>query len=578
MKISKKIYRNKSKIFLLAGTLAFLSCQDYLDVDTDKDNSTNAPLNLLLTSIEVNVDNTTDFLNYTGDILQVYTHQMVVREEQDQYGTKVNNINVLNEWNNTYLTLTNIETLIKQGTESGDMVYVGLAQLQKAYLMSVAVDLFGDVPYTEAGQLASGGIISPKFDNQAEIYAAIMDLIETGKANVASDAGIQKPAADDLFYGGDTEKWIKFANTFKLKLYNQTRLSPNFDQAGFDALIAENNFFDSNDDDFQFNHQNTLSPSDERNKFFLESYNSTQFTTYMSPWFYEILKGMNPNIHTGNEDPRIPYYFFNQLEDGQLPPDLGDPATGNPKADYWDSSTGFFTIRFGSIGPYRDFSTENSYTYPGIFPAGGRYDDNQGGNVNDMMNNDPDAPAPPTGIAPHRILTYAEFLYIQAELIHVGKLTGNEGAKLQAAMEASFAKVDEVVDNNQAPQTIPNLVGSAAVTTFIGNVMAEFNAASADKKLEIMMTQKWVATFGDPFDQYNDYRRTGYPILANPNSTSPEYQLDNGDGFPLEDSQTVLNNPFPLSFYWPQSELEVNANAPIQKVGLGDYRIFWDIN
>jgi SusD/RagB-like outer membrane lipoprotein len=578
MKISKKIYRNKSKIFLLAGTLAFLGCQDYLDVDTDKDNSTNAPLNLLLTQIEVNLDNTTDFLNYTGSILQVYTHQMVVREEQDQYGTKVNNILVLNEWNNTYLTLTNIEALIRQGTESGDMVYVGLAQLQKAYLMSVAVDLWGDVPFSEATQLATGGIISPKFDNQAQIYAAIMELIETGKANIASDEGTQKPSSDDLFYGGDTEKWIKFANTFKLKLYNQTRLSPDFDQAGFDTLIADGNFFDSKDDDFQFTHQNTLSPSDERNKFFLESYNSTQFSTYMSPWFYEILKGMNPNIHTGNEDPRIPYYFFNQLADGQLPIEQGDPGTGNPKADYWDASTGFFTIRFGSIGPYRDFSTEKSYTYPGIFPTGGRYDDNEGGDINAIMSDDAQRP---TGIAPHRILTYDEFLYIQAELIHVGKITGDEGAKLRQAMEASFNKVDEVVMANEAPQDVPLFTDTEMVplkTAFIDGVIAEFNAAGADKKLEIIMTQKWVATFGDPFDQYNDYRRTGYPILANPNSAAQEYQLDNGDAFPLDDSQTVLNNPYPLSFYWPQSELEVNSNAPAQKVTLGDYRIFWDIN
>ncbi|AWI24520.1 SusD/RagB family nutrient-binding outer membrane lipoprotein [Flavobacterium pallidum] len=581
MKISKKIYRNKSKIFLLAGTLAFLSCQDYLDVDTDKDNSTDAPLSLLLTNIEVSVDNTTDFLNYTGDILQVYTHQMVVREEQDQYGTKVNNINVLNEWNNTYLTLTNIESLINQATESGDMVYVGIAQLQKAYLMSVAVDLWGDVPFTEATQLASGGIISPKFDDQTEIYAAIMQLIDTGKANVASDTGIQKPSDDDLFYGGDIDKWVKFANTFKLKLYNQTRLSPNFDQTGFDALITGGNFFTSNDDDFQFNHYNALSPSDERNKFFLESYNSTQFSTYMSPWFYEILKGVNPNIHFGNQDPRIPYYFFNQLEDGQLPIDLGDPVTGNPKADYWDASSGFFTIRFGSIGPYRDFSTENSYTYPGIFPTGGRYDDNQGGNINAMMSGTPGAPAKPTGIAPHRILTYAEFLYIQAELIHVGKLTGNETTKLRDAMEASFDKVDEVVIANNAPQDIPLFTDAAMVpvkTAFIDGVINEFNAASEAKKLEIIMTQKWVATFGDPFDQYNDYRRTGYPILANPNSPTQEYQLNNGDAFPLLDSQTVLNNPYPLSFYWPQSELEVNSNAPTQKVTLGEYRIFWDIN
>lgn len=565
MKLLKNIKNNKTKVVLLLTSILFLSCNDYLDVDTDKDNPTNAPLNLLLTNIEVNLNKVTDFQDYTGDILQVYTHQITVREEQDQYGAKVNNVNMQNDWDNLYSTLTDIETLIKQGKESENLVYVGIGQMQKAYLMSVAVDLWGDVPFSEATQLKSG-IVSPKFDNQKEIYAAIFQLIETAKANIASDDGLLKPKEDDLFYGGDPEKWIKFANTFKLKLYNQTRLTSDFDQAGFDALIAEDNFFTSIDDDFQFIQTKNLSPKDERNRFFLDSYNSSQFTTYMSPWFYEILKGMNPNIHNGNPDPRIKYYFFNQLKAGEFPPDLGDVATGNPKADYWDASTGFFAIRFGSQGPWRDFSTENSYTYPGIFPCGGRYDDGQGGIMSGST---------ATGIAPHRILTYDEFLYIQAELIQTGKLAGNAESKLQEAIEASFAKVDQVVKNNGTTQTVPKLTGSTNVNTFISNILDEFSEASSEKKLEIIMTQKWVATFGDPADQYNDYRRTGYPILANPNSTSKEYQLDNEDEFPIIDSETVLNNPYQLSLFWPQSELNVNKKAPTQKVP-GTYKIFWD--
>lgn len=568
----KNIKNKKSKALVLGLALSLLSCSDYLDVDTDRDNPTIAPLNLLLTNIEVNVGNATDFQFYTGDILQVYTHQMVVREEQDQYGTKVDNILLSNEWNNIYLTLNDIETLIKQGTESGDLVYVGLAQMQKAYLMSIAVDLWGDVPYSQATQLQT--IISPVFDDQEEVYAAILELIDTAKENIASNEGINKPGADDLYYSGNTTKWIKFTNTFKLKLYNQIRLSSLFNVNDFNALVSEGNFFTSNADDFQFTQTRNQSPTDERNKFFLASYNSTQFSTYMSPWFYEILKGVNPNIHNGNPDPRMPYYFFNQLLPGQFPPDQGDTTTGDPNADYWDASTGFFSIRFGSVGPDRDGSAESSYTYPGIFPAGGRYDDGLGyldsnGNQTVMDVNGG------TGVAPHRILTYDEFLYIQAELMHVGLITGDAGSKLQEAMTASFAKVDQVVAANQSSQDIPTLSGSAAVTTFIDNVLAEFTAANPTKKLEIIMTQKWVATFGDSFDQYNDYRRTGFPVLANPNGPSPEYQLNNNDGFPLIDSQTVLNNSFQQSLFWPQSELNSNQNAPSQK-NPATYTIFWD--
>lgn len=573
MKLLNIIKNKKSSIVLLGLTITIISCSDFIDVDKDIDNPTIAPLSLLLTNTQVELNNVTDYQFYTGTILSVYTHQMTTREEYDQYGLRVDNIPLINDWNSVYLNLRNIKTLIDQATASGDLVYVGIAQMEKAYLLSVAVDLWGDVPFSEATQLELG-ITSPKFDDQQEIYTAVLALIEEAKTNISSGEGTLQPSSDDIFYGGDTDKWIRFANTFKLKLYNQTRLSTSFDQAGFDALIAEGNFFQSIDDDFQFTQTSNLSPTDERNKFFLESYNSTQFGSYVSPWFYEIMKGVNPNIHDGNPDPRMPYYFFNQLTDGQFPPDQGNTTTGDPKADYWDASTGFFSIRFGTVGPNRDFSTENSVTYPGIFPTGGRYDDNAGGGVNALMASS----NRPTGVAPHRLLTYDEFLYIQAELMQVGKMSGNAGAKLTEAVNASFAKVDQVVSENGAPQNIPTLVGKPAVNTFIANVMNEFAAGSDAKKLEIIMTQKWVATFGDPLDQYNDYRRTGYPVLANPLGASPEYQLNNDDGFPLNDAQTTLNggaNSYQLSFFWPQEELNSNLNAPAQK-NPTTYKIFWD--
>lgn len=568
MKLYNLIKSNKTAFVLLSLTTIFSSCSDYLDVDKDTDDPTVAPLNYLLTNIETSIGEIGDFNNGPGSIIATYTHQMTSREDQDQYSLKSDNIPLNNDWNSIYLTLTDIQTLITQATESGDLTYVGIGQINKAFVMAYAVDMWGDVPFTEATQLASSGIIAPKFDNQKEIYAAVFKLIDDAKINLKSNAGTKKPGTDDLIYKGDLNKWIRFANTFKLKLYNQTRLISDFDQAGFNALIAENNFFQGNDDDFQIARFNVNSPTIERNRLFTESYESTQFGAYQSPWMYEILKGVNPNIHNGNPDPRMKYYYFNQTKAGAtLPPDA---ISGNPNADYWDKQTGFYSIRFGSTGPNRDKSQERSYTYPGIFPAGGRYDDGQGADVTTLSDKSG------TGIAPHRILTYDEFLYIQAELIQVGKLTGSAATKLQQAVTASFAKVDKVVADNKSLQTIPVLTNSAAVTTFITKLMAEFNAATTPaKQLEIIMTQKWVATFGDPSDQYTDYRRTGYPILADPNSTTKEYQLNNGDAFPLDDSQTVLSNPFQVSFYWPQAELNTNSNAPVQK-NPATYKIFWD--
>jgi len=563
-KTTQRKYTNHFLSFLIL-LVTFYSCTEYLDVDTDTDNPVNAPLNQLLTNIQANsIAPLNDFNFWSGDMLQTYTHQLTAREEQDQYGTKSDNTLLNNDWNNVYLGLTDLETLISQASSSEDKVYLGIAQILKAYVATVAVDLWGDVPFTEATQLAIG-TVSPIFDSDESIYSAAINLLDEGKANINTGAGLL-PGGDDLFYAGSTSQWIKFANSFKLKLYNQVRLSSLYNQASVDQLVSENNFFVSSADDFQFNHTVNITPTDERNQLFQGAYGGAQVSYYVSPWFYEILMGMNPDIHNGNQDPRIPYYWANQLADGQFPRDQGDAATGDPNADYWDTSTGFFTIRFGSIGPDRDHAVQNDASFPGIFPCGGRYDDNAGFSR---------SIASGTGVAPKRIFTYDEFLYVKAEMIQENLISGDAETMLTNAMTASFAKVDEVVSGTGTTQNIPVLSGSTAVTDFITNVASEFNTANPAKQLEIIMTQKWVATFGDPMDQYTDYRRTGYPVLADPNGASPEYQLDNADGWPLNDGLTVLNNNFQTTFFWPQPELDLNQNAPDQKDPTA-YKVFWD--
>lgn len=564
----KNIIQKKSTYYfvLIFIALTFMGCDDYLDVDKDKDNPTEVALHLILPNIQLSIGDIGAANNFTGEILSVYVHQLVSRSEQDQYGAQADNVTIRNDWNNIYLVLTDIQTLINQSTESGDKAYLGVGQALKAYIASVAVDLWGDVPFSEATQLKDG-IISPAFDTQESVYTTIFSLLDDAKANIKSGEGKLFPGSDDLIYAGDAEKWVKFINTLKLKLYNQIRLSSMFSQTDLNTLIAENDFFDSFADDFEFTHTSNITPSDERNELFKASYVQAQVDNYVSPWFYEVLMGMNPNIHTENPDPRIPYYWANQLPPNTFPRDQGDTVTGDPKADYWDESTGFFTIRFGSTSTDRDGAVQNDATFPGIYPCGGRYDDGQGFARSTATNG--------TGIAPQRILTYYEFLFIQAELMQVGLISGDASAKLNEAMTASFTKVDQVVSANGSSQTIPVLIGSTEVTDFIDNVITEYNTSTSDKQLEIIMTQKWVASFGDPIDIYTDYRRTGYPILANPNGPSPEYQLDNEDAWPLDDTDTTLGNAFQVSLYWPSNEINNNSNSPSQK-DPSTYKIFWD--
>ncbi len=163
---------HSSKIFAaFTLTLLLVGCSDYLDVDTDTDSPVVAPINQLLPGVQLGVRNFNDYDLYSAEILSVYTHQFTTREDHDQYGARPSNFAFTNEWDNVYLTLTDIESLIATASEStassetGDQMYVGVAQILKAYLMSSAVDLWGDVPFSEATQLEQG-IVSANFDDQ----------------------------------------------------------------------------------------------------------------------------------------------------------------------------------------------------------------------------------------------------------------------------------------------------------------------------------------------------------------------------------------------------------------------------
>jgi hypothetical protein len=431
-----------------------------------------------------------------------------------------------------------------------------------------AVDIWGDIPYTEANKL-SDAVIAPQFDDQVEIYTALFALLDEAIANLNDATAVNSitPGDDDLIYGGDVDLWIKAANTLKLKMYNNVRLYPAlFDATAVNSLISGGNLISSLDEDFEFKYASALAPEDERHPLFAAEYGGGQITQYISPWFYEIMMGVNPTAYfTTLEDPRIPYYWFNQLTGGEL--------AQNP-IDYHDPNTDFVSIRFGSISDGRDSGQRGSGTMVGLYICGGRYDDGEGSPDGDLGSSDG------TGVAPFQYINYYERLFIEAELIQAGVVAGDASAKLREAIEAAFAKVDAIADNNESTQSIPTLSGTTEVTDYIDDVISLFDAATAEQKMEIIMTQKWIASFGKFTDQYNDIRRTGYPILADPNGTN-EYQIaagqnsENSQGDPLLDSETTLGRDYPISIYWPANEINTNSNAPDQKQQ-STYSIFWD--
>lgn len=541
-----------------------ISCKKYLDINTDPNNPTNIEVSKLLPSAERAVGDGLSMGSATGglsQVLAVYMHQMSTREEPDQYGARASNFFLEAAWPELYLTsLANLEQIITDATEDGNNNYAGIAKVLKAYVVSQLVDVFGDVPYSEFGKLKEGNRY-PHFDDDAAIYPQLFSLLDEAIANLKSEENVVTPGSDDIIYGGDTEKWVKAANTLKFKMYVQVRKVQDVTSQITELLANSEELIEATDESFIIPY-GPVGSTDDRNLGFGD-YTASQRSNHVSPWFYEILKGYNTSILTNNPDPRLPYYIFNQLGKTEAPAG---------QTEYRDSA--FVSIYFGSGGPDRDRNQQTSISLFGIYPVGGRYDDGEPEVASTSSG---------TGAAPYRLITYADRLFLEAELIKEGVIDGDAKAKLEEAMEEAFAQIDWVVADFVKPsQTVPELEGNPKVQTYITKALAEYDAKPA-KQLEIIMTQKWLSSVGSHVDQYTDYRRTGFPVLFDPNNTSmaPGGFVQppiNGDpsGFPGAQRKVpvTLSRAFPLSLPWPQTEIEVNPNAPSQKT-VATYKVFW---
>ena len=569
----------KLKILIPFVAMLAVSCKKFLDINTDPNNPTTIEVSKLLPTTQRTLGDAMSMDEQNGglsEVLAVYTHQMTTREEADKYGITGVDPNIQTVWSKlfsssanpgtaypVYGVIQNLEDIIATATEAGNMRYAGIAKILKAYTYSIMVDVFGDIPFSEANKLKAG-ILYPKFDDDATIYESLFTLINEGIAdlNNTTAPNSKVPGTDDLMYSGNVARWIKAANTIKLKMYTQIRKVKNV-SAEVTALLNGGNLISQTNESFLVPY-GPNGATDDRNPGFY-TYFATQRSNHVSPWFYEIMKGYNPRIFTNNPDPRIKYYIYNQVNATQ------GPREGN-QTEYRDGA--FVSIYFGSVGPDRDRSQQNTISLFGIYPVGGKYDDGTATVATASSG---------TGATPYRLITYADRLYLEAELISTGVITGDARAKLSLAMAESFRQVDYVISSYVKPsQTVPVLVGSSAVTTYTNNVLAEYDAASAEKKLEIIMTQKWLSSVGSAVDQYTDIRRTGYPVVFDPSNPAmaPGGRVQppiNGDPVNPGNQKSVpvqLSRTFALALPWFQTELESNPNAPEQK-NPSTYKIFW---
>lgn len=608
----KKIYK-----FLLMAIVAtspiFYSCET---TDLDKLVSPNdlspdqADADLLLNSIQLDYwSSITSFNNRGAELSRI--DYMFGRNYFNNYGPGSLN----NPWGNLYSgmipDIANIESL--STPEKPLAFHIGVSKIMEAHILMLMVDYLGDIVWSEANNPTE--FPSPKVDDGEAVYTAALALLEEAKTLLD---GASAGAATDLFYDGDASKWIKLANTLKMRA--------DLTVGNYQAVVNATNVIATTDDDFEFKFgTNELQP-DNRSGRYITDYRTDGAGNYQSNWLMDIMSGdaadwlgLTGNYtelpSLPNTDPRRRYYFYRQSFD----------TPGNFSMYYYTNSSGAIRVRdwpeffdddntngetlqcsLQAVPNHFEFTPdENTWcsvklgywgrshgndegtppdsfkrTAIGLYPAGGSFDNQADlpyvgtvATLDDIYNGLANIPhgsvglgngAGGAGIEPIMLASYVDFMKAEASL-HLGNV-GDAATYLESGMTKSIAKVMSFGDKD--PDTNSDFVPTASeVTTYINSVKNKFVATAPQTsvdgfgfpvtkdKMDILGEQYFIAMFGGAGDAFNFIRRTGYPRTL---------------------QRSVESNPglFPRTFLYPSDEKIANPNI-IQRTDLST-KVFWD--
>lgn len=535
--------KNKIKLFTFLFLILNLSCETTeLELLTDPNalSPEESDIDFFLNSVQIDMANFFEAVSEPGMETTRIIHM---------FGPFYDNAYAASEFNTAWSyvyagALADIRTYTPIALEQELYTHVAIGQIIEAHMMATLVDYFGDVPYSEA---INSSILNPNADSGADIYAALHLLLDDAIVNLNKiEAALP---ADDLYYDGDESKWIKLANTLKLKLYLQTRLVNEAESiAGINAIISSGEYIADASDDFIFTWSTNDSAPDSRHPIFARNFDDGgNITDYMSNHYMnQLIEGQTV------EDPRLRYYIYRQRSYsaentteqecyGSLPPTWYGFSIPYCSLDngYWGRDHG------NNSGIPPDTGARATW---GVYPIGGNFDDNSFEAITSR-----DIGTQGQGISPIMLSSYVHFMLAEASL-ELGT-TGNAATYLETGITQSISKVMDFgsayVDAAYTPSTTD-------VTDYITVVTDSYaSAVSDDEKLNIIIKEYFLALYGNGIEAYNTYRRTGKPEALQP--------------LLLEDT-----NMFLRSFYYPEDYVNLNSSASQKPDVL--QKVFWDTN
>ena len=462
-------------------------------------------------------------------------------------------------WDDMYSELLiDIRTMTPLAEEAELFTHVAIGQILEAYAMMNMVDLFGDVPYSEAARGVEG-IFNPAVDSGADIYAALDALLQDAIANLQKSE-LTLPS-NDLYYGGDEGKWRKAANTMRLRLAVQSRLvSPAASAATINSIVGGGQFIASSADDLQFQWGTSNAAPDSRHPYFDANYDgagpSSDF--YTCNYYMNLMANQYTAI-----DPRIRYYMYRQQSNYDGADNITKECVGEPLVPSWWAGFDYYclvpaTNGYGGLWGRNHMDDDGIppddafRTLHGTYPIGGPFDAEDFRNVSGSTAVSEGLAG--AGISP-MLLAANTHLMLAESALELGT-AGDARTYLETGVRESMNKV--------AAFGAPLATGTgfeatpALIDAHIARILAAYDAADNTGKLRIIAEQVFIASWCDGMTAYNTYRRTGQPDNLSP-------------AFVVENPGTFLR-----SMWYPQTASDNNTN--ITQKANPDTPVFWDTN
>ncbi|WKN30720.1 SusD/RagB family nutrient-binding outer membrane lipoprotein [Porifericola rhodea] len=305
------------KIYYLLLLLAFASCEDYLDINDDPYLPQTALPHLYMPQIIYSMAEGEMFdSRYVGAYTQNWVY-FTPNYFYDRHGAST--ISGTQKFRNHYwATGSNLNEMVEQAQDDGLGGYQGIAKTIRAWSWQVVTDHHGELPYLQAWDNTRTKF---DYDSQELIYSEVQKLADEG-INLLNNPEFEidsRLAANDFIYGGDFEKWEKFA--YAIKARNAHHLS---NKASYDP-----------DQVISFVDQSFTSNDDNASVIFAADASAT--SSFMGPsrgnfngrLASELIISYLDGTYTGGvEDPRLPLMFNTNADSVYvgIKPTVGDTA------------------------------------------------------------------------------------------------------------------------------------------------------------------------------------------------------------------------------------------------------------